>query len=203
MVNKTDTIVCRLSNKELRECIATSTDMVGRIADRNDLHSRSYIERFINILMGEMSEQFVIKWIQAHGKHAESAVDKQSDKPDLGHDIWLMSTDGRPIKCSVKSSLSAKIPDMDRILDTFKLASTKRELRDVNVQVYFWLEQDPKEGSARVTVPSETNAAIIGWIGKNDAENCSEKSYSTEKRPEIQLRLRELNRMEDLLQYII
>lgn len=199
MVNKNDTVICNLSNNEIKECILTSLKLIDSVVDRNDLHKRSYLERFIDLVLGEISEKTVIKWIQQNGKYAESAVDKQAQKPDVGHDIWLKDKNGVKIKCSVKSSISALKSDMNEILCQFKIASKKSEIRDVNVQVYFWLEI---YNNPRITVPSDTNVAIIGWAGRNDVKNYSENAYATEQRKEIQVNLKDLRPMKELLNYI-
>lgn len=199
MVKKSDTVICDLSNDEIKECILTSLKLIDSIVDREDLHERSYLERFIDLVLGEISEKIVIKWIQQNGKYAESAVDKQSQKPDMGHDIWLKDRKGVKIRCSVKSSLSALKSDINEILCQFKIASKKSEIRDVNVQVYFWLKI---HSNPRTTVPSNTNVAIIGWAGRNDIKNCSENAYATEQRREVQLNLKNLRPMKELLQYI-
>ena len=200
MVNKADTVMCNLSNEEIRAGIVTSLDLIDSVIDRGDLHDRSYLERFIDLILGEISEKIVIKWIRQNGKYAESAVDKKSRKPDMGHDIWLKNKNGEKIKCSVKSSLSALKSDMDAILCSFKIASKKTEIREVNVQVYFWLEI---YNNPRTTVPSDTHAAMIGWAGRNDISECTETAYATERRKKVQLYLKDLRPMEELLQYII
>ena len=88
---------------------------------------------------------------------------------------------------------------MNEILSTFKLASTKNELREINVQVYFWLEI---HSNPRTTVPSDTNVAIIGWAGINDLDKIPEKKYETEQRPRIEIPLKDLRTMNELLNYI-
>ncbi len=199
MVDKENVIMCNLSSEEVKACIETALVLADFVVDRKDLHKRSYLERFINLVMGEIGEQSVLKWLKKNGKYAVSAVDKNSGKPDKGHDILLKNKKGGIIKCSVKSSLAAKKSEMNDILSTFNLASTKQEVRDVNIQVYFWLEifKEP-----RTIVPSEAHAAIIGWAGKNDLEKIPEKKYATEERKEVQIYLKELRTMDSLLEFI-
>lgn len=200
MITKDDTILCDLTNDEIRECIVTALDLIDGIVDRGDLHERSYLERFFDLVLGEISEKMVIKWLRQNGKYAESAVDKKSGKPDLGHDIWLKDRKGTRIKCSVKSSLSALKSDMDEILANFKIACKKTETRDVNVQVYFWLEI---YGNPRTTVPTDNHVAIIGWAGSKDVAMYEEEAYTTEQRKKVQLPLGNLRPMKELLIYII
>ena len=168
MIAEDDVIHIELIKRELDACIDTAKHISGHVVDRKDLHARDDLERFINVLMGEVAEQMVIKWLKEQGKFAESAVDKISNKPDMGHDIKVIRTNGNELLlCSVKSSLSYKL-DVQGILNICKIASKKSELRDINVQVYFWLTLNPKDNGNRLTVPSLRQAAIIGWFGRND-----------------------------------
>ena len=105
-LKSSDVIKSVLTDEEIQECIGTAQILLKSMQDRGDLHARGVLERYIDIVMGEIAEQSVIRWIQGQGKFAESAVDKTSGKPDAGHDIIFHSRDGREISCSVKSSLS-------------------------------------------------------------------------------------------------
>lgn len=82
----------------------------------------------------------------------------------------------RELLCSVKSSLSYKL-DVEGILKICTIASNKSELRDINIQVYFWLTIDPKNGDSRLTVPSLRQAAIIGWFGRKDLHDFIEYKH--------------------------
>lgn len=177
MIVKDDVVHIELNKPELDVCIDTAKYISGCIVDRKDLHARDDLERFINVLMGEVAEHMVIKWLTEQGKFAESAVDKKSDKPDFGHDIKVIKANGDEGFCSVKSSLSYKL-DVQEILNFCKIASKKSELRDINIQVYFWLTLNPKDNENRLTIPSLRQAAIIGWFGKNDLFNFA--SYNHE-----------------------
>lgn len=189
----------KMTDGEIEQCIKTAEFLCETVVDRKDLHERDYLERYIDILMGEIAEQSVIKWFHDHDKYAKSAVDKTSGKPDLGHDIILKSRNNKEILCSVKSSLSVFKSDMQDILDTFTIATKKSEIRQVNIQVYYWLS--PKT-NPRVCVPNHENMAIIGWVANNDIQSFG--TYSTEGRESpAQVKLRQIRSMESLLQYII
>jgi hypothetical protein len=150
------------------------------------------------VLLGEIAENAVINWLRHHGKYAESAIDKNSPKPDPGHDIILKSTTGAKIRGSVKSSLSA-LKGVDEIVDQFTLATKEAELRDVNIQVYFWLDLYASSGY-RTTVPSTRNFALIGWAGLKDITKF--KSYATEKREAPDVKLKNMRPMQELLEYL-
>lgn len=168
MITKDDVVKIELTKVELDACIDNAKHISGHIVDRKDLHARDDLERFINVLMGEVAEQMVIKWLKSQGKFAESAIDKQSNKPDVGHDVKVINNaNGAELLCSVKSSLSYKL-DIEGILSICKIASKESELKDINIQVYFWLTTNLKKNENRLTVPSLRQAAIIGWFGRND-----------------------------------
>lgn len=162
-VNNDAVIKIDLSNIDMHNCVKNTQVLCETMIDRSDLHLRSYMERYIDIMMGEAAEMAVIKWLKQNGKYAVSAVNKKAGKPDSGHDIILKDIRGREIKCSVKSSLSVYKNKIDDILDTFTVATKSSELREVNIQVYYWLELN---GENRTTVPSNDNMAIILLIGQ-------------------------------------
>ncbi len=197
-VSKDSIIKIDLSNIDMYNCVENTQILCETMIDRSDLHLRSYMERYIDILMGEAAEMAVIKWLKQNGKYAVSAVNKKSGKPDLGHDIILKDIREREIKCSVKSSLSVYKNKIDDILDTFTVATKASELRKVNIQVYYWLELN---GESRTTVPSNDNMAIIGWIGENDVEEFD--TYNTEKRQVAKIKLRDVRSMQSLLDYLL
>ena len=76
-----------LDPSEVLACVETAQLLCRSICDRPDLHERGMLERFHDVLMGEVAEQSVIKWLRSQGVPAESAVDKASEQPDSGHDI--------------------------------------------------------------------------------------------------------------------
>lgn len=195
-ITRNDVIGPILTDDEIKECIDTAQQLLKSMRDRVDLHSRSCLERFNDIVMGEIAEQTVIKWIQAQGKFAQSAVDKKSGQPDSGHDIIMSSREGHIIKCSVKSSLSAYKKEMDDIINNFCLALKEDEIQGINIQVYFWLDLN---GKPRVSTPSNNNMAIIGWCGRKDLINIQEGEYATETRPVMNISLKELRSMNSLL----
>lgn len=202
IVTSKDIIFVNLDENEFNQCVDTAKHLTSHILDRPDLHSRDYLERFTNVLTGEIAEQMVIKWLNGNGKYAESAVDKTSSTPDLGHDILLrLKENNEEIKCSVKSSLSVfKLED--EIVSNFTLATTSREVRQVNIQVYFWLDiygRGNEDGSRR-NIPNLKSAAIIAWASKKDLTTFDR--YSTEARLAPKKKLNELRTLNSLLSYI-
>ena len=196
-VNQDTVIKIALSENDLSSCIDNTQILCETISDRSDLHLRSYMERYIDIMMGEVAEAAVIKWLKQNGKYAVSAVNKSSGKPDSGRDIILRGKHKQEIECSVKSSLSVYKDNINDILDTFTIATKASELRKVNIQVYYWLKL---KGENRITVPSNKNMAIIGWIGENDVEEFG--TYNTENRQVAKIKLRNIRTMKSLLDYL-
>lgn len=196
-LTEADVIMYTLSDKKMKECIDNARILIESMKDRKDLHKRDYLERYIDILMGEAAEQSVIEWINSKGKYAKSAVDKKSGKPDAGHDVVMRDKKGKEILCSVKSSLSVYKSDIKDIIKEFTIATKKSEVRKVNIQVYFWLILN---GEHRVSVPSNGNMAIIGWVGENDIHGFSK--YATENRESPTIKLNEARSMNSLLNYI-
>jgi hypothetical protein len=200
MLTRDDTIAVTLTTEEFSACIFRAERIARHVVDRHDLHPRDDLERFINVLMGEIAEQMVLSWLIANGKYAKSAVDKTSDIPDIGHDVIVKSREGAEKTCSVKSSLSYKM-DIDGILNNFKLATKESELRDINIQVYFWLSLAPPQTQSRVTVPAIRQSAIICWFGSNDISNFA--AYNHEKRQAPAVLLKQGRCMRDLLKLLI
>ena len=196
-VNQDTVIKIALSENDLSSCIGNTQILCETISDRSDLHLRSYMERYIDIMMGEVAEAAVIKWLKQNGKFAVSAVNKSSGKPDSGRDIILRGKHKQEIECSVKSSLSVYKDNINDILDTFTIATKASELRKVNIQVYYWLKL---KGENRITVPSNKNMAIIGWIGENDVKEFG--TYNTENRQVAKIKLRNIRTMKSLLDYL-
>lgn len=200
MITAQDTLKIAIPADIFERCVQVASRLSSRIADRADFHGRDQLERFNNILMGEIAEQLVIHWLSSHGKFAESTVDKFSDKPDMGHDLRLKSRDGRDIYCSVKSSLTFS-KDENGIVEEFTLASKASELREVNIQVYFWLRLHPKPHESRITVPSLAQCALIGWFGCRQIAQF--QHYNHEQRQSPLVRLKEANSMQKLLDYLV
>jgi len=199
MLTYKDIVQFTLSREDLTYCIGTAKNVLENIIDRQDLHIRDDLERFINILMGEVAETMVLQWLRSNGKRAYSASDKKSEGPDAGHDLIIMDTQDRDLKCSVKSSLSYKL-DVGGILEICRLATKPSELRDINVQVYFWLTLNPTKNSPRITVPSIRQSSIIGWFGKNDITKFS--TYNHEQRQVPAVPLKNARTMSELLKYL-
>ena len=200
MVVKPDQIVrVTLPPGKALEAIKTSTQIVQSIVDRGDLHSRDYLERFIDCLIGEVAECMVIQWLSEQNKYVESAVNKTSTTTDIGHDIWLKNMAGEKWRCSVKSSISWKKNTPTDILNTFTLATNPKEVRDINIQVYFWLELN---SPPRTVVPSLKNAAIFAWASSKDLSSGSFASYKGEQRKAPDKNLVGLRPMVELLSII-
>ena len=197
MIEPSDVIHFDINKEDLKICIDNAKNIMSTIIDRKDLHSRDDLERFNNLLMGEISEMTVLKWLHSKGKYAVSTVDKTAAQPDLGHDLQLRDVKGNYIHCSIKSSLSA-LQALDYIVSNFKLATKQSELREVNIQVYFWLVINPTgDNKSRTTVLSLRNLAIIGWFGVNDFKKF--ENYATENREAPTKPLKEARSMESLL----
>jgi hypothetical protein len=197
MIEPSDVIHFDINKEDLKICIDNAKNIMSTIIDRKDLHSRDDLERFNNLLMGKISEMTVLKWLHSKGKYAVSTVDKTAAQPDLGHDLQLRDVKGNYIHCSIKSSLSA-LQALDYIVSNFKLATKQSELREVNIQVYFWLVINPTgDNKSRTTVLSLRNLAIIGWFGVNDLKKF--ENYATENRETPTKPLKEARSMESLL----
>lgn len=197
MIEPSDVIHFDINKEDLKICIDNAKNIMSTIIDRKDLHSRDDLEQFNNLLMGEISEMTVLKWLHSKGKYAVSTVDKTAAQPDLGHDLQLRDVKGNYIHCSIKSSLSA-LQALDYIVSNFKLATKQSELREVNIQVYFWLVINPTgDNKSRTTVLSLRNLAIIGWFGVNDLKKF--ENYATENREAPTKPLKEARSMESLL----
>ncbi|MFB6349937.1 hypothetical protein ACFBZI_12020 [Moraxella sp. ZJ142] len=195
-----DIVQFELTRDDLAICIENAKNIMATIIDRKDLHDRDDLERFNNLLMGEVSEMMVLRWFHSNGKYAVSAVDKKSGQADLGHDLQLRHKDGHYIYCSIKSSLSA-LKDLQYIVNNFKLATKRSELKEINIQVYFWLVIQPTSNAInRTTVLSLRNSAIIGWFGSKDLN--SFESYATENREVPTKPLKEARSMESLLPFL-
>lgn len=197
MAVRADQIVTvSLPDDEVQEAISIAARIADSIADRADLHSRDYLERFVDCLMGELAERMVIGWLTSNGKYATSAIDKNAPNPDPGHDMWLKNNAGGQIKGSVKSSISLEKSNPSDILRTFTLASSPAEVRDVNIQVYFWLVT---RSTPRVGVPSLRNSAIFAWAPGGELGAGSFAPYRGEARMAPRRHLADLHPMEELL----
>jgi len=196
MITPNDVVQFPISADAFTDVVANAQNVSRNIVDRVDLHARDELERFINVLLGEVAERMVTDWLHSCGKFAQSSVDKTSGKPDAGHDILIRGLDGRSLTCSVKSSLSYKL-DIRGILDNFKLATKQSEIRDVNIQVYFWLSLNPPRHEPRITIPTIRQSAIIGWFGRNDLQEFS--TYKHEERQAPNTMLKEARSLHDLL----
>lgn len=184
MISEKDVVYVKINKDDLNSCIDNAKHISLGIEDRKDLHGRDMLERFTNVLMGEVAELMVIKWLKDNGKFAQSAVDKVLNAPDKGHDVNVRTTDDREIFCSVKSSLSVKY-NVQQIIKNFKLATKRNELADINIQVYFWLTINPTDkSSSRVTVPSIEQSALIGWFGKKDIDTFTTYKHENREAPE-------------------
>ncbi|WP_449354661.1 hypothetical protein ACUL41_17740 [Virgibacillus natechei] len=197
-----DIVKVNLNDSEITECIDIAKYIVNHVKDRGDLHERDFSERFINLFMGEMSEKMVTKWLHNNNKYAKSAVDKTSTNPDIGHDIWVKDRNEKFRTISVKSSLSVFKNEPNDILNTFKLASKESEIRDINIQVYFWLDAFGRLSTEkhRVNVLNHKYAGICGWLGSSDATSFTQ--YNGEKRQVLDKQLKDLRSPHTLLEYL-
>lgn len=198
-VKNDDIIKIDLDREETLICIENARAILKGIEDRKDLHIRDDVERFQDLLMGELAEAMVIKWLRQNGRLAVSAVDKGAMHPDAGHDIWVRDTKNNQRTCSVKSSISVFKTEPEEILDSFTLAITNSEVRDINIQVYFWLDT---KSSPRISVPSLKNSAIMAWFGKSEVKAEKFASYEGERRKSLARKLRQLNPMHELLKFL-
>lgn len=197
-VRKENVIIPHLSKENVNDCLVNASRILNSITDRKDLHERSYLEQFQNILMGELAEKAVLQYLNENGIYAASAVDKESGLPDNGYDIVVMDVLGHERRCSVKSSLSIYKQSPEDIINEsrFHLASKVNEICDINIQVYFWLVT--KGAEVHVSVPSEKNMIIVGWAGSKDITG-EIASYSSEEREVVAVSIKDLRPMEELL----
>jgi len=184
-----------VSEEMVQTAAVTCASLLPHVRDRADLHGRDPLERYHNLLMGEIAELAVIAYLTGQGKSAVSAVDKAAGTPDMGHDVVVRRRDGTAAKCSVKSSLSyhhgiAAIPGQ------FKPAFSHREPRDINVQVYYHynLRLEP-----RTTVAASAHAYIIGWASEKKLLGSEFAAYNGERRRVADLKLADLSPMAELL----
>jgi hypothetical protein len=196
MVTKNDLVYIELDKQEFREAAEVALIIATSIPDRPDLHPRDLLERFIDCLMGEVAERMVLRWLRQNGKYAEPAADKKAAERDPGHDILLKLGTKEVVRASIKSSLSALKDDPGEILSTFTLAVTPKEIRKINIQVYFWLSL---WGSPRVTVPSMKQAAIVAWALDADLRKTNFKKYRGEERLAPERKLKDLRPPRELL----
>ena len=196
-----DVVFYKIDDNIFNDCIDNSSLLIKSIIDRNDLHERSLLERYIDILMGEIAEKTVVSWLKNYGKYAEQSQ-KNINKPDNGYDIVLHDNKGNPKFCSVKSSLSVKKSTPKDIIETFQLSSKVSEIQDVNIQVYYWLKTDGGKDEPRINVPSTTNMAIFGWAGRKDIPTDDTGIYNKEKRETVNLKMTQLRPMYSLLSYL-
>lgn len=201
LLTEQDIIKTQLDEQEFYSCVTTALKVTPGITDRHDLHSRDIFERFLNVLQGEVAEQIVIKWLRNNNKFAESTVDKNSAMPDAGHDIKVISNAGNEIFASIKSSVSA-LKQPNDILSTFKLSTKRSEVRQINIQVYFWYNLYPGRGVSRINLLTLNNVAIICWAGSNDLLEGEFNTYNNEAREVSNKKLQEHRSMQSLLQLL-
>lgn len=173
----------------------TCARLLPQVQDRADLHGRDPLEKYHNLLMGEIAELAVIAYLRARGKFAVSAVDKAAGTPDAGHDVVVRRRDGSAARCSVKSSLSYR-HGLEAIPEQFRPAFNRREPRDINIQVYFHyrLAAEP-----RTTVLAASHAYIIGWASERRLLASGFAVYHGERRQVADLRLADLSPLAELL----
>jgi hypothetical protein len=200
MVTENDIVYVELNKEEFREAAEVALIIATSISDRPDLHPRDLLERFIDCLMGEVAERMVLRWLRQNGKYAKPAADKKAAERDPGHDILVKLVNNKIVRASIKSSLSALKDNPWQILSTFTLAVTPKEIREINIQVYFWLSL---RGSPRVTVPSIKQAAIMAWAFDEDLRKANFKEYRGEERLAPELKLKDLRPPSELLDWLV
>jgi hypothetical protein len=200
MVTENDIVYVELNREEFREAAEVALIIATSISDRPDLHPRDLLERFIDCLMGEVAERMVLRWLRQNGKYAKPAADKKAAERDPGHDILVKLVNNKIVRASIKSSLSALKDNPGQILSTFTLAVTPKEIREINIQVYFWLSL---RGSPRVTVPSIKQAAIMAWASDDDLRKTNFKEYRGEERLAPELKLKDLRPPSELLDWLV
>jgi len=200
MVTENDIVYVELNKEEFREAAEVALIIATSISDRPDLHPRDLLERFIDCLMGEVAERMVLRWLHQNDKYAKPAADKKAAERDPGHDILVKLRTEKIVCASIKSSLSALKDDPEQILSTFTLAVTPEEIREINIQVYFWLSL---RGSPRVTVPSMKQAAIVAWALDADLKKTNFKEYRGEERLAPELKLKDLRPPRELLDRLV
>ncbi|MFK7602973.1 hypothetical protein ACI3L1_12265 [Deinococcus sp. SM5_A1] len=173
----------------------TCARLLPHVRDRADLHGRDPLEKYHNLLMGEIAELAVISYLVGQGKYAVSAVDKEAATPDAGHDILVRRRDGTAAKCSVKSSLSYRHA-IEAIPGQFRPAFNRREPRDINIQVYFHYQLNAEP---RTTVAASAHAYIIGWASEKKLLDSGFSVYNGEKRWVADLKLADLSPLAELL----
>jgi hypothetical protein len=201
MVVESDIIPVDITQPELNQAIDVAKRVSANLKDRSNLHGRDSLERFNNTLMGELAETMVLKWFRMNNKFAESTVDKTADAPDSGHDLRVKrQSNGEVVYCSVKSSLAfSRTPE--RFIEQDHLASTRKEVKEINIQVHFWLTLYPQGKVSRITVPCLRQSAIIGWfIGKN--LTFTGKCYDHEGRERPDEFLKQGESMKSLLPFL-
>lgn len=190
-----------LKESDLIDAVKVASTIMQAISDRPDLHSRDPLERFIDLVLGEVAERAVYAWLRKNDKNTER-VQKNYRGPDPGYDLIVKNPGREPITISVKSSVSVYKSEIPKILDTFTLAVTPAEAAkaDAHVQVYYWLEP---QAQIRTSVPSLSKAIIVAWALKNDLVKEDYTSYtSREQRRAPEKRLRELRPMQELLKHV-
>lgn len=188
----------KLSGEVLTTAVQTASRVSRHVVDRSDLHGRDPLERFTNVLLGELAEQAVLAYFQQQNRYAVSAVDKNAQQPDAGHDILIRRANGTEATCSVKSSLSYKL-DLPGILSICRPAFRRAEVRDVNVQVYFRYNLG---GQPRLVVPSLEEAYIIGWTNRQTLLGGGFGHYAGEEREVANIRLQEISPMRELVPHL-
>ncbi|WP_216327794.1 hypothetical protein [Deinococcus aestuarii] len=113
-------------------------NLMGSVVNRSNLPGRTQLEKMHHLIMGELSELATIKYLRSNGRFAESAVDKMSGRPDLGHDVRFKNESGKDLLCSVKSSNSHSY-GWPNIIDRMHFPFTKDEVKDINVRAYYRL----------------------------------------------------------------
>lgn len=197
MLQNNDIVPVTLTKDEFDQCVVTALEISHSIVDRHDLNGRDHLDRFINLLQGECAEHAVRSYFNSHEIAAVSPDKLARRGPDKGIDLYLPAPNrSKPLICSVKSSTSYAFSP-PALLDEMTLASTPKEVRDINIQVMFWLELKKRP---RQVVPSLRNAAVIGWFTPDQLTTFA--PYSTQRREQSQIPLRQAHSMAELVKLL-
>lgn len=128
--------------------------------------SRGVIERYIQSLMGELSEHAVYHWFDDNGIDVRFTGGKSLVKPDPGYDL-IIYANSKELTCSVKSVLLYNSDNLSNELKTRTIRISAEKAADINIQVFF-IPEDKDKFADRL--PTEKNMMIVGWFNKKQLQ---------------------------------
>jgi hypothetical protein len=166
----------------------------------HDNFSRSDpLNKFIQVLVDELSERMVVQWLHANGKFAEAVSDKGATTPDLSHEIWVTDIRNVKVRAAIHTFLSTNKSEISDILQFHSLSVDVNHMCGINFSVGYWLQLREKP---RVKLPSLRQAAIIGWASdKNLRETIKSQTGYPGKYAAI--KFCDLRPVNELLQYLV